>query len=79
MFPQDFEYQATQILPSMIESKLTLFKMQVKGAGGHSTEATQSTFCIAPEALYTVDVITATSKLIFAMINAKMLAVPDIN
>ena len=38
MFPQDFEYQATQVLPSMIESKLTLFKMQVKNAGGHSTE-----------------------------------------
>jgi hypothetical protein len=66
-------------MTSVIESKLTLFKMQVKCAGGHATEAKQARFGIPPEAFNSVDVITTFGKFVLAMINPKMLAVTHID
>ncbi len=40
----------------MIKSKLTLFKMQVKCTGIHTTEMKQARFDIPPEAFNSVDV-----------------------
>ena len=63
----------------MIESKLTLFKMQVKCTGGHATESKQARFGIPPETFNSIDVITAFGKFILAMINPELLTVTNID
>jgi len=63
----------------VIESKLTLFKMQVKCSWSHATESIQARFCVPPETFNAVDVVTASGKFILTMINPKMLTVTNID
>jgi len=58
-----FKYQLVDILSSMIESKLTLFKMQVKYTGGACLGIEISAFWHTPETFYFVCLITVLANL----------------
>jgi hypothetical protein len=63
----------------MVKPKLTLFEMQVEGRWAHSTEANQARFGVTPETFNAVDVSTTFSEFVLAMIDAKVLAITDID
>ena len=53
--------------------------MQVEGASRDAVELLEPALTVAPEAFDPVDVVRATNKLIFAMMNSEVLRVSDIN
>ena len=63
----------------MIESKFTFFKVQVEGALMDPSETDETSFCIPPEAFDPIHMRAAADKLIFAMIDAEMFPIPDID
>ena len=63
----------------MIESKFTFFKVSVEGALMDPSETDKSSFCIPPEAFDPIHMRAAADKLIFAMIDAEMFPIPDID
>ena len=70
MASDDFNDHPTEILVSVIESKLTLFEVQVKGRFAYPPEPRQTGFSEAPETLDAVDMSLAPGKLISAMIDS---------
>src|SRR4028119_2532931 len=79
MLSEQFEQLLIEISVSIVEAPLALFEMQVKGMTWHTVELLQSAFSKAPKALNTIDVPTARSKLISAMIDAKVLGITHIH
>ena len=63
----------------MVKPKLTFFKMQVEGAGGHTAKPNQACFRIAPESFNAIDVSVPFGKFVLAVIDAKMFAITYIN
>jgi len=63
----------------MVEAEFSFFKVEIKGLFRDAVELCQPSFCVAPEALDTVDMSFSTGKLISAMIDSKMLVEADID
>jgi hypothetical protein len=63
----------------MIEAEFGFFEMQVEGSCRHAIELGQSSFCIAPEALDSIDVSFSIGELIGTVIDPQMLAKTDID
>lgn len=63
----------------MIESKLTFFKMQVKGVGVHAAESGEPSFGKAPETLDAVYMRPPVSEFIFGMLHAIVLFVTQVH
>ena len=64
---------------SKIESKLTLFKMQIKSRFVHSAKPGQSSFGESPKPFDAINVGLPLSEFIFPVVNAKMFSIADIN
>ena len=63
----------------MVEPKLTLFQIQVEGAGGHAADTNQTRFCMTPKTFNPVDVVTDLGKFVLAVIDPKVLAITNID
>ena len=63
----------------MIEAEFGFFEMQVEGSCRHAIELGQSSFCIAPEALDSINVSFSTGELIGTVIDPQMLVKTDID
>ena len=63
----------------MIEPILAFLQMQIEGAIGDAIELLKPALGKAPEALYSIDVMLATSELILTMIDPEVLCIADIN
>ena len=57
----------------MIEAKLGFLQMQVERLARHAIELGKTSLCIAPKALYSIDVNRASSELVGTMIYSSML------
>jgi len=56
----------------MIKTEFCLFEMEVEGVSGHSTELCQASFCEAPEALDSVDVVALAGELVVPMLDPEV-------
>ena len=63
----------------MVEPKLTLFKVQVKGLRMHPSELNKPGFSVSPESFNAVDVGLIPGKLILPVVYSQVLTIPDIN
>ena len=63
---------------SIIESKFTLFDMQIECAFMNSTELRQSCFCNCPEVFNAINMVVSISKFILSMFNSMMLFIAKI-
>ena len=64
---------------SIIESKLTFFKVQVEGGFSHAAKLYESNFGKAPEAFDTVDVVRSDGKFVLGMVYAIVLLVAEMD
>ena len=64
---------------SVIESKLTFFKMIVKGIFLDSTELREPCFSKTPEAFNPINMASSPNKFVLSMVYSKMFFIPQIN
>ena len=64
---------------SIIESKLTFFKVQVEGRFSHTAKLYEPNFGKAPEAFDTVDVVSSDGEFVLGMIYAIVLLVTEMD
>ena len=57
----------------MVEAELRLFEVEVEGVSGHTAELCQASFCQAPEALDSVDVVALAGELVVPMLDPEVL------
>ena len=75
----DFEDHPVHVLVSIVESKLALFEVQVKGGLAYPSKSCEARFRKAPEAFDSVDMSFTPGKFVTAMINPKVFAIADID
>ena len=75
----DFEDHPVHVLVSIVESKLALFEVQVKGGLAYPSKSCEARFRKAPEAFDSVDMGFPPGEFVTAMIHTEVLAIANID